>query len=126
MFNLKTHILILCSLFILSGFIFPPEIKRISINPSNKVDFRLYFPFIGKKFPKCKDSSLLARIVINNNSDTLVSFYEDWNLWGYYNISFEIRTTCGTYTIQKIEKMAWDKNYPSYKTIFPGDSLILN
>ncbi len=29
-------------------------------------------------------------VIIRNQSDSVIYFYEDWNSWGYYNIKFQI------------------------------------
>lgn len=72
-----------------------------------------------------KDKSCLdARILIINYTDTVASFFEDWNLWGWFNINFKIKTIDTTYTVYKRTR-DWTRNFPSYKTLFPGDTLEL-
>jgi len=65
------------------------------------------------------------KTVIINRTDTIVRFYEDWNLWGYFNIIFEITTPDSVYIIYK-KVRGWTKNFPSYKTLYPGDSMVLD
>ncbi|MEQ1676796.1 MAG: hypothetical protein ABL876_08850 [Chitinophagaceae bacterium] len=55
----------------------------------------------------------------------MASFFDDWNSWGYYNIHFEVKTSDSTYFIYK-KKKDWPRNYPSFSTLFPGDSLSLS
>lgn len=70
------------------------------------------------------NSCLNTKISIVNNTDTAASFFEDWNLWGWYNIYFRIKTDDAVYILYK-KGRDFDKNYPSYKTLFPGDSFEL-
>jgi len=63
-----------------------------------------------------------VRVLIINHTDTVASFFEDWNSWGYFNISFQVTALNTTYVVSK-KARDWDKNFPSYKTLFPGDTL---
>jgi hypothetical protein len=92
---------------------------------SKKIEVKLSFPYRGQTFIACHDLSLFARVVIVNHTDTVASFYEDWNMWGYFNIAFEIRTDKGVDTILKRGRN-WPKNFPSFVSLFPNDSLVLS
>ncbi len=72
-----------------------------------------------------KDSTFDIRLIIKNNTDTLASFYADWNTWGFYNISFELKTKDTTLLLLRAGG-CWDKNFPSSRMLFPGDSLIFS
>jgi len=72
-----------------------------------------------------KDSAFDIRLIIKNNTDTLASFYEDWNLWGFYNISFELRSRDTTLLLPR-GGGCWGKNFPSSTMLFPGDSIIFS
>ncbi len=63
-------------------------------------------------------------VVLKNNTDSIACFYEDWNLWGYDNLNFEIKIADKVYHYFNWAKNSWDKNFPSYKVLNPGDSLI--
>jgi hypothetical protein len=86
-------------------------------NKTGKVEMRLSFPFLKKKFSSCKDSSLLARIVMYNRTDSIVTFIDN-----VANFSFEVQTSTSAYVVERKER--GDKGL--YKILFPGDSVILN
>ena len=88
-------------------------------NKSSKVEMRLSFPSIKKKFAACKDSSLLARLVIYNRTDSLISFPVDGNTAVPTDISFEIITKTSSYIIEQK-----GPSETRYKILFPGDSVI--
>jgi hypothetical protein len=64
-------------------------------------------------------------VIFHNNTDSAARMYEDWNSWGYYNISFEIETPDSIYHVRKKQRVWW-KNFPSYNVINPGESLVFN
>lgn len=72
----------------------------------------------------CEDSTMDVIVVIKNQTDTVASFYQDWNSWGFYNTNFEIIAGDSVYNLSRITA-GWDKNIPSYHILSPGDSLIL-
>ncbi|MEO6611225.1 MAG: hypothetical protein ABIT05_03800 [Chitinophagaceae bacterium] len=63
-------------------------------------------------------------IEIINTSDSIASFYEDWNLWGHFNVSFKVYTQDSVYLIYRKMK-DFDKNFPSYVVLDIGDTLKL-
>lgn len=64
-------------------------------------------------------------VIIRNQSDSVIYFYEDWNSWGYYNIKFQIETGDSIYNVTKT-KNSWWKNFPSYHSINPNESLVFH
>lgn len=62
-------------------------------------------------------------VIIHNNSDSTQYFYEDWNSSGYFNLSFEIKYNDYIYTVVRPPKL-WYRNFPSYYTLLPHESLI--
>jgi len=99
--------------------------ERASV-PSKKMaaeknlELQIFFPENQKRIQL--NSCLNVNVLIINHTDTVTSFFEDWNSWGYFNISFQIRSGDTTYTVYKKDR-DWDKNFPSFKTLFPGDTM---
>ena len=62
-------------------------------------------------------------IVINNNTDSTVRFYENWNSYGYYNFTFEIKTNDTIYTVSRPYKL-WYRNFPSHHSVLPQESIV--
>jgi hypothetical protein len=58
---------------------------------------------------------------LQNNSNKEVRLWEEWNSWGYYNISMKIITNDSIYTVRKNESR-WDKNIPTYFILKPDES----
>ena len=89
--------------------------------PSEKnIEIQIVFP--DKQMQSESSSCLNLRVLIINHTDTVASFFEDWNSWGYFNLSFQVTTTNLTYTLHKRDR-DWPKNFPSFKTLFPGDTI---
>lgn len=88
----------------------------------NRIEIKLDIPQRAKQVES--NPCLNINVLFINHTDTAVSFFEDWNSWGYYNLSFEIRSGNTSFLITKKER-DWPKNFPSFKTLFPGDSLEL-
>jgi hypothetical protein len=86
--------------------------------PKRNVEMQLSFPFLKKKFTACKDSSLLASIVIINRTDTLVTIREDELL----DLHFEVETSTSKFIVQRKEKAT---EQLMYKILFPGDSVVV-
>lgn len=74
---------------------------------------------------KSKSKTCLnVNVLIINHTDTVASFFEDWNSWGYFNLSFQVTTIDTTYDVYK-KSRDWPKNFPSFKTLFSGDTMSL-
>jgi hypothetical protein len=87
------------------------------------IEIQLVIPDKSKQIASapCLDIQLL----IINHTDTVASFFEDWNSWGYFNIYFEVKVDDSIYRINKRQR-DWPKNFPSFKVLFPGDTLKLS
>jgi hypothetical protein len=65
-----------------------PQRKQAFSNDDKRIELMLSFPYRGgKQVGEDQDFSFYAKVVIKNNTDTVASFYEDWNMWGYFNIA---------------------------------------
>lgn len=65
-------------------------------------------------------------VVLKNVSDTTQRIWEEWNSWGYYNLSFELTEKEGK-TVQVLkEPQVWTKNFPSCETLLPGEMRIFD
>jgi hypothetical protein len=103
-----------------------PQRKQAFSNDDKRIELMLSFPYRGgKQVGEDQDFSFYAKVVIKNNTDTVASFYEDWNMWGYLILPFQVHTTKGIDTLHK-KMRDWPKNFPSFQVLFPGDSLVLN
>ena len=120
--------------FLLKGFIpllvlIPTQkiILQKKVSRIEKGEIEIRIADCNSKKSGCKynyDSSF--SVIIKNNTDSMTSFYEDWNMWGYYNIHFEIIVHGKIEYFTKREKRGWDKNFPFYSALKPGDSMIIN
>lgn len=71
------------------------------------------------------NSTNLIHVTVYNNSDSTIFFYENWNSYGYYNFTFEIETRDSIYTLKRPQKL-WYRNFPSFHSIPPLDSVIFD
>lgn len=64
-------------------------------------------------------------IIIRNQTDSTVYFYEDWNSWGFYNFKFQIETEDSVYLVTRTNH-GWWKNFPSIHHLNPKQSLVFH
>jgi hypothetical protein len=102
------------------------DTKKESSPPTKSMEIELSVPhgdYAKTLFVGSEDNPV--SVIFRNNTDSVTRMYEDWNSWGYYNISFEITTKDSTYIVRKKQR-GWWKNFPSYHRIDPGESLVFN
>jgi hypothetical protein len=64
------------------------------------------------------------RVIIENISDKPQRHFEEWNSWGYGNLTLEWTDANGkTGTVAKVPG-SWDKNGPSTVVLKPGEALV--
>ena len=65
-------------------------------------------------------------VVLTNISKRPVRLWREWCSWGYFNLSLESRDREGkTLSVSKRER-DWDRNYPDWMELLPGDSTVFN
>jgi len=66
-------------------------------------------------------------VVITNQSDRNIRLWEEWNSWGYFNLTFEIYDTNGE-SIGTIKKSStiWSRNFPSWLELAPKQHHVIN
>ncbi|EEF57018.1 hypothetical protein [Pedosphaera parvula] len=64
-------------------------------------------------------------VVVSNVSDRPQRVYEDWNSWGYFSLSFEVRTAQGKVVKITRSERDWSKNFASTYTIPAGGHYVL-
>lgn len=76
-----------------------------------------------KTLNECSSFNNDVFVIIRNDTDSIVRFYENWNSYGYYNFTFEIKTKDSIYTISRPHKL-WYRNFPSHHSVLPDESLV--
>lgn len=63
-------------------------------------------------------------VVVTNTGKSTKKLWREWCSWGYFNLSFESKDENGVVT--KITKKfpGWDKNFPDWTLLPPGDSIV--
>jgi len=64
-------------------------------------------------------------VVVANRSATEINVWREWCSWGWFQLSFEIRAGDGTVVTVRKKDRGWDKNYPDFWTLAPGEPLVL-
>lgn len=113
-----THILLLI-LLLQPLLVF--DSKPLSV-PEKRIEVKLIIPDKAKQI--ASTPCLNLKVLFINHTDTAVSFFEDWNGYGYFNTCLEIKSGDTAYLITKKDR-DWSKNFPSFKILFPGDSMEL-
>jgi hypothetical protein len=106
------------NLIIISSFTAFHTLLISVYSPEKKITLTMELKDPGKK-----QQSWDIKVVIKNNTDTLASFYQDWNMWGSDAIRFEMTFPNKTDTL--FFTGDWlNKNFPSSEMLFPGDSMV--
>jgi hypothetical protein len=67
-------------------------------------------------------------VVLQNISPQPISIHQEWNSWGYFNLSLEISKINGKPLpkpiIVKREGGQWTRNFAEAQTIVPGESIV--
>jgi hypothetical protein len=71
------------------------------------------------------DPSQHFSVVITNVGKSPVRLWRDWCSWGYFNLSFEATDQDGMRVAVTKNQRAWDKNYPDWMIIPPGDHMVI-
>lgn len=65
-------------------------------------------------------------VLVKNVSDAPLRLWTDKYSWGYGNLSFEQVAADGTVTKIKKKPRGWDKNYPDWLELQPGDTYVMD
>lgn len=65
-------------------------------------------------------------VVLTNTSEKEQRIWEAWNSWGYNNLSLEWTGTDGKAVKVERGPQEWDKNFPSFLTLKPGEPHIFD
>lgn len=76
-----------------------------------------------RRLNNCVDIDNEVFIILTNNTDSTVSVYENWNSYGYYNFSFEIKLKDSIYVVTRPQKL-WYRNFPSHHSILPNETIV--
>jgi hypothetical protein len=76
--------------------------------PSSKVSVRI----ISAQYPRLK-------VAVTNNSEQSLRFWEQWNSWGWFNLSFCAVLKDGQVVHVSAPPRGWDRNYASTAAIGP-------
>jgi len=65
-------------------------------------------------------------VVLTNVTKAPIRLWREWCSWGYFTLSFEMTDQSGKkVSIQKKPK-GWNKNYPDWITILPGEHMVFD
>lgn len=95
--------------------------KNNSLSKEKNLDIQIILP--NREIQERNDPCFAVKILFINNTDTINSFFEDWNLWGWDNLYFEVKQRDSIFHIYKKFKGDFAKNFPSFRVLFPGDTM---
>lgn len=64
------------------------------------------------------------KLVIQNNTDTVTTFYRTWNIWGDNAIRFELTIKDSVFNLY-YSSYCDSRNFPEAKILQPGDSMVI-
>jgi hypothetical protein len=73
-----------------------------------------------------RDRSSHFNVVLSNTSGVPQRVWQDWCSWGHYALSFELVDDSGKRWVAKRPKTAFSRNFPSWWTLAPGESLVFD
>lgn len=111
--------------FIILGYSALGQVFTDTTASNHSVEMELSIPHgnTSKYITDCSGFENDVFVIIRNNTDSTIRFYEDWNSFGYYNISFEIKTNDSIYKVTRAHNIRY-RNFPSYHTVLPNESLV--
>ncbi len=115
---MKQHVKVYLTLIALTIFSY-------TLFSQSNLQLKISIPNVLKRPLTSSDSIYQVDITLINRTDGIASFYEDWNMWGYYNMRFVLYSNLKTDTIHRYDKM-WDKNFPTFIALLPGDSMMFH
>jgi len=71
------------------------------------------------------DSSQHFSVVLTNIGKDTIRLWRESCSWGYFNLSFEVQYPGGKQVLVTRKQRVWEKNYPDWMIIPPGDHLVI-
>jgi hypothetical protein len=115
-------VLVIALLFVVSflvhpRFVFAEDARILVEKPDVKIS--LAVPERGRQI-----ATSPLHVIIQNISDKPQSHFDEWNSWGYGNLSLHWTDSDGkTGTVTKVAR-GWDRNGPTVTTLQPGEALV--
>jgi hypothetical protein len=114
------QLLILCSLVATAR-------PLAAADPPATVDVRIVPMRIrptGERTLTLPDAAQHFYVVLTNVGARPLRLWREWCSFGYYNLSFEVTDEQGKIIKVTKKPRAWDKNYPDWTLVPPGDHLV--
>lgn len=94
--------------------------------PREAVSLSIAVPLLGDQRALSLNTGGAFHVLLTNTSSNTQRIWEDWCSWGYYGLKFQCTDASGkTWLIVK-RPHEWTKNYASYATLLPGESLVIS
>lgn len=95
----------------------------LELNPMYPLNFLLRTTRGLKSLNNCVSFDNEVFIILRNNTDSILRVYENWNSYGYYNFSFEIKTNDSLYLVTRPKK-EWYRNFPTHHALLPNECIV--
>lgn len=114
-----------CCLFLaLAWFVAGPAVAKDPAEPAPLLELKIAVPIHhGHRSLNTSDH---FHVLVKNVSDAPLRLWTDKYSWGYSNLSFELIGDDGRVTAIQKKPRGWDKNYPDWLQLQPGDTYVLN
>jgi hypothetical protein len=109
--------------------LFVASMQRTGASPATQPQMKISIAMRETNDPKSKysltgESKIIFFAVIENTGSDSVKLWNDWNSWGYDNLSFEIIDNSGKTSIARRKKAAFTRNFPAVIEIGPGEVIV--
>lgn len=79
----------------------------------------------GERIIKYPERIPHFHVIVSNVSDKPQRIFQEWNLWGYHGLSFEITDMHGKKWVAKKKPTRFNMNFPEFWTLDPHQSMVM-
>lgn len=125
--SLKTLLGVFYAIILLVTFSFGTKTSMSNKRPLEEKQISMFLRFghvdsVNTLSLDKNDTNSVVQFLIKNNTDSLATFYETWNAWGFFNFKFEMIVQDSVFKATRYT-CCIDRNFPSAIMLFPGDSM---
>ena len=78
----------------------------------------------GLVFVSNRHDQSYFHVLLTNHTPAVAKFWDTWNSWGYFCLSFILTDPDGKTLIVRKKDRGWTRNYPAFLTLDPGATLV--
>ena len=80
----------------------------------------------GERGIEYRDRAAHFHVIVSNTSEKPQRIWKEWCSWGYFGLTFEITGPTASKRIAEKKLRDWTVNYPSWWTLDPLESMVID